>query len=112
LFSLSDKVNHDRVQNAVGSKASIWEMTCTDCHNDCLRSDAQLAEFRRKARKLFVDLRAAHPAAKEILIFPAMPAACAIELGRVRMPKADFPWVVYDYNNKLNGFTKRLTMGC
>jgi hypothetical protein len=29
-------------------------------------------------------------------VFPAMPVACAVELGRIRMPKADLPWLVYD----------------
>lgn len=111
LFSLSDKVNHDRVHQAVGTEAAVWEVTSTDCHNDCLRSEAQLAEFRTKVRKLFVSMREAHPAAREIPIFPVMPVACAVELGRLRMPKADLPWVVYDHHNKQNAFVKRLTIG-
>lgn len=111
LFSLSDKVNHERVHTALGTKASIWEVTSSDCHNDCLRSEAQLSEFRVKVRRLFVKLRESHPAAKEILIFPVMPVACAIELGRVRMPKADLLWVIYDHHNRLNAFIKRLTIG-
>lgn len=111
LFSISDKVNHDRVHNAVGTHASIWEVTATDCNNDCLRSEVQLSEFRQKVRKLFVDLRNAHPDAKEILIFPVMPVACAIELGRLRMPKADLPWVVYDEDRKQKVFVSRLRVG-
>ncbi|HYE19728.1 MAG TPA: SAVED domain-containing protein [Tepidisphaeraceae bacterium] len=111
LFALSDKVHHDRVCAAAGADASIWEVTSNDCHNDCLRSEAQLSEFRRAVRKLFVDLRAAHPAATAIRIFPVMPAACAVELGRVRMPKADLPWIVYDHHNKQSAFTERLTIG-
>ena len=111
LFSLSAKVTHDRIHNALGMRAAVWEVTSTDCHNDCLRSEAQLAEFRQKVRKLFVELREAHPAAKQIHVFPVMPVACAIELGRVRMPKADLPWVVYDHHNKQDAFVKRLTIG-
>ena len=111
LFALSDKIDHERIYDAVGTRASIWEVTSTDCHNDFLRSEAQLSEFRTKVRKLFVDLRDAHPAAKEILIFPVMPVACAVELGRVRMPKADLPWVVFDQDRKRNAFVNRLTVG-
>jgi hypothetical protein len=43
-----------------------------------------------------------------LCIFPAMPVAAAVELGRIRMPKADMPWVVYDYNNKMRAFVKAL----
>jgi hypothetical protein len=58
-----------------------------------------------------VAIREAHPQATQIHIFPAMPVACAIELGRVRMAKADLLWEVYDHHNKLNAFVKRLTIG-
>jgi hypothetical protein len=37
--------------------------------------------------------------------------ACAIELGRVRMPKADSDWIVYDQNNKKGAFVYALTLG-
>lgn len=111
LFSLSDRIDKDRILRAVGTAVSIWEVTGTDCHNDFLRSEAQLVEFRQVIRKMFVDLRSAHPSATEILIFPVMPAACAVELGRVRMPKADLPWVIFDQNNKRDGFVRWLTIG-
>lgn len=111
LFSLSARVAHDRVHSALGPKASIWEVTSNDCHNDFLRSETQLSEFRTIVRKLMVAIREAHPDATHIHIFPAMPVACAVELGRVRMPKADLLWEVYDHHNKLNAFVKRLTIG-
>jgi len=111
LFSLSAKVDHDRVYSALAAKTSIWEVTSNDCHNDCVRSETQLSEFRTTVRKLMVAIREAHPQAKRINIFPVMPVACAIELGRVRMPKADLLWDVYDHHNKHNAFVKRLTIG-
>jgi hypothetical protein len=40
-----------------------------------------------------------------------VPVSCAVELGRVRMPKLDAPWKLYDYNQKLQGFTYALTIG-
>ena len=40
-----------------------------------------------------------------------MPVACAVELGRVRMPKADMPWIVFDQNNKMGRFIKALKVG-
>lgn len=111
LFALSDHVDHERVRAIVGRNASIWELTSNDCHNDFIRSEAQLSDFRKRVRKLFVSLRAAHPEATEIPIFPVMPVSCAVELGRVRMPKADLPWVIYDQHYSQREFTKRLTIG-
>ena len=35
-------------------------------------------------------------------VFMAMPAACAVELGRVWMPKADKQLVLFDKNNAVD----------
>jgi hypothetical protein len=40
----------------------------------------------------------------------AMPAACAIELGRVWMPKADMAMVLFDYNTALGRDIETLTI--
>lgn len=42
-------------------------------------------------------IKTEHPEADQLKIFRAAPASCAVELGRIRMPKADLPWVLYDY---------------
>jgi hypothetical protein len=44
-------------------------------------------------------------------IFPAMAVSLSVEMGRARMPKADMPWIIYDQNNKKDGFIKTLTIG-
>ena len=41
-------------------------------------------------------------------IFPAMPIAAAVELGRYWMPKADMPLVIYDENKLNEGFFKAI----
>ena len=58
-----------------------------------------------------VEIADAHGQRAPLNIFPAMPVACAVELGRIRMPKADMPWIVFDQNNKLGGFIKALEIG-
>jgi hypothetical protein len=40
-----------------------------------------------------------------------MPVSAAIDLGRVRMPKAEMPWCIYDHNNKSGAFVKALSIG-
>ena len=111
VFSLSAKIAVQRISAVLNGKLSVWEMTITGANNDFLRSEAQLAMFRSAARKLLVDIHAAHAGATDLKIFPAMPLACAVELGRIRSPKADLPWTVFDQNNKHRRFIPALTIG-
>lgn len=111
VVSLSAHVAPERITSVLQGEHSIWELTIAAPHNDFLKSEAQLAMFREEARKLMVAISAAHPAATELLIFPAMPVSCAVELGRIRMPKADIPWVIFDQNNARKKFIKTLTIG-
>jgi len=111
VISLSAKISYDRVTSVLGTGVSVWELTVEDCHNDFLKSRAQLSAFRETARTLMVAISNAHGQAAPLKIFPAMPVACAVELGRVRMPKADMRWVIFDQNNKLGRFVKALEIG-
>jgi hypothetical protein len=111
VFSLSAKIAAERIESVLGDKVSIWEVTIDKPHNDFLRSEAQLSMFRETARKLIVAIKAAHSNASDLKIFPAMPVSCAVELGRVRMPKADLPWIIYDQNHKHQRFIEAITIG-
>ncbi len=75
-----------------------------------MRHAADLAEYREQTRSLFDEIKAAHGQSGIINVFPAIPVSCAVVTGRVRMPKADLPLVIYDQvPNK--GFVSRLTIG-
>lgn len=108
VLSLSDKVSNDRITKILGKNINIWELTLKDCHNDFLKSQSQLIQFRQTVRKLMVDIKKQHGNSTPLHIFPVMPVSCAVELGRIRMPKADMPWIIYDQSNKLNGFIKAM----
>ena len=49
-----------------------------------------------------------YDAKTQLHVFPAMPIATAIELGRVWMPKADMPLIIYDENTANSGFFKAI----
>ena len=98
VFSLCAKAISTRVRDRFGNDASIWEMTAENPNNDMLRSADQLAEFRKFTRRVLDDINALSQA-DSIKVFMAMPAACAVELGRVWMPKADKKLVLFDKNN-------------
>ena len=111
VISLSARIDPERVTSILGPDTAIWELTTDEGHNDFLKSRAQLVAFREAARKLIVKIAYTHGQHTPLNIFPAMPVACAVELGRVRMPKADMPWIVFDQNNKLGRFIKALEVG-
>lgn len=95
----------------LGADVSIWELTISDPHNDFLKTSDQLSEFRKAVRKLMVQISEKHGNKTPLSIFPAMPVATAIELGRVRMPKAEMPWIIFDQNNHAGAFVKALRIG-
>lgn len=111
VISLSDSIAYDRITAVLGDSVSIWEVTIDKPHNDFLKSKQQLSAYRETMRKLMVDIGRLHGKSTPLSIFPAMPVACAVELGRVRMPKADMPWILYDQNNKHKRFIKTLEIG-
>lgn len=111
VLSLSAKIARERVSAVIKEPISMWELTTANCHNDFLQSEAQLAMFRRAARKIISEIEAAHPNANELKLFPAMPVSCAVELGRIRMPKANLRWRIYDQNHKQQKFIETFTIG-
>jgi len=112
IFSLSGKISRDRIYEVAGKDVNIWEIRVPDSflHNDFMRSKAQLSLFRKEIRKLMVQINEKH-SKKPLKIFPAMPISCAIELGRIRMPKSDMQWIIYDQNNQANKFIEAITIG-
>ena len=108
VVSLSDSIAHSRVTSVIGEDVSIWELTIEKPGNDFLTSREQLSIYRQTVRSLLVDIGKAHGKDTPISIFPAMPVACAVELGRVRMPKADSKWIIYDQNNTKKQFIRAL----
>jgi hypothetical protein len=108
IISLSARISHERVTSILGKRVSVWELTVREPHNDFLRTKAQLSKFRETARRLMVEIARKDGQQIPLAIFPALPVATAIELGRIRMPKADMPWVIYDHNNKTRSFIKAL----
>jgi hypothetical protein len=75
-----------------------------------IRNKEHLVRFRQQIRLLMNEIKTVHGQDNIIHIFPAMSNSAAIELGRVRMPKADLPLLIYDQNfqNPNMGFYKTI----
>lgn len=108
VLALSDHVSNDRIQRVLGDHAAIWKVTLADPHNNFMQSKHQLYLFMEEMRKLMVDIKKRHGNDAPLHIFPVMPVSCAIELGRIRMPKADMPWIVYDHDIATQEFVKTI----
>ncbi len=108
IISLSDNVSKDRITRVLGENASIWEVTIVNPNNDFMQAKQQLSLFRKRMRSLIVDIKREHGEAAPLHIFPVMPVSCAIELGRIRMPKVDMPWLIYDHDIATQEFIKTL----
>ncbi len=110
VVSLSATIARIRIADSAPTPHSIWEITIPSPSPHFLTSKEQLTDFGKAIRKVVDDIRVSCPAAEEILVFPAMPAACAVEMGRVRLPKSDLPWRFFDQNNTHNRFIEALTI--
>ena len=107
-ISLSATINNDRITSVLGSACSIYTLTIGAPFNDFLKSKKQLQDFSIEIRKLLNYIKSKYSGQTPLHVFPAMPIATAIEFGRVWMPKADMPLVIYDENTANSGFFKAL----
>lgn len=107
-ISLSATVTNDRITKVLGDDCSIYTVTIASPFNDYLKSKNDLVEFGNTMRRLFDRIKAEYNDTTPLHIFPAMPIATAIELGRVWMPKADMPLFIYDQNTAADGFKQVL----
>jgi hypothetical protein len=61
-------------------------------------------------RQLLDRIKAAHGQNTVLRVFPVCSVSMAIEFGRIRMPKADMPWRLYDQVNPRGGFVSALAI--
>jgi len=107
-ISLSATINNDRITNVLGDDCAIYTLSIEKPFNDFLQSKKHLQDFSNEIRSLFNSIKANYNAQTPLHVFPAMPIAAAIELGRIWMPKADMPLEIYDENTVNGGFVKVL----
>lgn len=110
VLSVSADVSLDRISRVLGEDIAVWMVTVPSPHNDICQSPGMLLEFRKRMRSLLNEIKALHGHRTPLHVFPAMPVSLAVELGRVRMPKAEPNWLLYDENHALGGFAHAFTI--
>lgn len=109
VLAISATVTPDRITRVLGPHASIWTVTVPVPNNDIVKTRNQLVHFRQMIRPLLDRIKALHGQATTLHVFPATPVSVAVDFGRVRMPKADMPLLIYDQVNDLGGFVPTLS---
>jgi hypothetical protein len=110
VIGISGTITNDRVTAVLGDSASIWCVTIPTPSNDSIKSRLHLLELRKRLRQLFDEIKATKGQRTELHVFLAAPVSVCVELGRVRMPKADMPWLLYDHNNSQGGFQPAISI--
>lgn len=109
VFALSDYVDDSRITDVIGNDVSLWKVTVSHPSMELIKSRAQLSEFRIAIRDLLGEINRCHGLHSTLHVFPVMGVSTAVELGRMRMPKASMPWKVYDQIPK-RGFVPALSI--
>ncbi len=109
IISLSATINDSRVESVL-ENPTLWKLLHPKPHNDILQSKEQARAFRSAVRRMMDRIKARHGQGATIHVFPAMPVALAVDLGRVIMPKADLPIWLYDENRSQGGFSKAVEL--
>lgn len=110
VIALSATINDSRIRRVLGEETSIWRVTIASPNQECIRSRKDLAIFCGIIRQLMDNIKAVHSHESILSIFPAAPVSTMLELGRVRQPKADIDWVIYDENRATGGFSKAIKL--
>ena len=108
ILAMSATLDPERVRRVLGPETAVWAVRASEPHNDILRRAEDLQRFRRTMRRVYDRIKSDHPAARQIHVFPAVPVAAAVEVGRTWMPKADLPLEIYDENRAVGGFARAL----
>ena len=111
VVSISATVTDERIVATLGENVSIWRISVEKPSTSFITAQSQLEEFRQVTRAILNRVKAAHGEHSVIHVFPILPVATAVELGRVHMPKADLPYRIYDQSSKLGGFVHALDVG-
>ncbi|ARM91049.1 hypothetical protein RHEC894_PC00014 (plasmid) [Rhizobium sp. CIAT894] len=108
ILGVSATISKERIDAVLGHDISVWSITAMSPHNDIMRNANDLSRFRQELRRLLDRIKSVHGEAATINVFPALPVAAAVEVGRVWMPKADLPMIIFDQNRRVGGFAPAL----
>ena len=99
IVNLTAPIQIDQLPKAVRASHTVYVLEPTapaSPHPSLIASRAALAAFEQAARAFLCQIEADHGKPARIALFPSIPLAAAITLGRVLMPQLSPAWTVYD----------------
>jgi hypothetical protein len=112
ILSLSGQVDRRRMPREVNETFTVYEMRLRDVDPGVhfLRRREDLQTFGLAYRTFLAMLGSRHPDARELHLFPAVPAPIAVLCGFERLPRVQPELVVYNNDGPDEGFTRTLTV--
>lgn len=96
-ISVTAGIADDRIVQAFPDEpVSIWEIRSSRVGASELRNKDDLSRFRELVGKTFDAIKDQHGMDADLSVFPAAPAACAVEFGRAWQQKAHPSFEIYD----------------
>lgn len=96
VFALSSNIVERIKKRYEHDEVSMWIVTINEPNNDYMKTKEQISTFRSLTRHALEDINH-HAAPGNIDVYMAMSNACAVELGRLKMSKADRKLNLFDY---------------
>ncbi len=109
VIELTASVTDDRITSAVDG-GKIWRIKIPNFGNDVIKSRQDLSNFRQAVHQMLGEIQEKHGHQTPLNVFPVAGVSVAIELGRIRQPKAHMPWIIYDQNKTAKGFAQTITI--
>lgn len=107
-LSLSGSVKQTEIDRAMARSVPTYTVRIKKPNRNYLKAKEQLELFRNEWYQLLSEIREKHGENCELHLFPAVPVAVAVEIGRSLLPKSDPRLVVYDRNQM--GFQRTITV--
>ena len=106
-LSLSNTIDPQTIRQVVPEPCAMYRITIAQPCLDFLATKDQLEQFRSMWRKLLSEIRS-HGQDAKVHVFPAVPNAIAVEMGRLLLPKSDNRLRLYDFDRDKGGFSLAL----
>ncbi|PWK89498.1 hypothetical protein C8D88_102772 [Lentzea atacamensis] len=103
MLSVSGTVDRTRLAGAISNSCTLYELTPEDVTPApaLISTASTLDRFSQTWRALLATIEIEHPGARNIAVFPAVPAAAAVSMGRHLMRVAHPPLRIFD---RVQGF--------
>ncbi|MEZ4772391.1 MAG: SAVED domain-containing protein [Bacteroidia bacterium] len=110
LLSISDSVTGKKVSSFVQDDWSVYEIAIENPSTHLKLAPDHMAQYSKTFRNLLNQIQERNGLNCEINIFPAIPAALAVESGRVLLPTKDPKIWVYEFIPEKKSFIRALRL--